>query len=560
MSRYGRRSSIEIDPVYLVFALILGLWALLLLVFHAYNPFRGHLYWWNLNPWWMLGSGMFIVCGIIRLIKSLDSSYLNILDHIAGFLAIAGFVMAVWNIFTYSPSVMIGLRNETQYQTAEVPLPITDFRVSSYAEASENFSTQNPDARFHIQNLNYVRDQWVAEYGPLGFWNTWGLHTQGFYEYNSLVSPNPVFVPNEMPFAEQGIGGNSLRVRIAKRDPFAFYEDALFAPDPDFPGRYMTVVTLTKRHGMSRVPYISNVVVIHLDNRPDEWLTPEQASVDPRFVGLQITPEWLASMRAAAYGYTHGLRDAMFRRTGLLQVQISSTNAENTPPYHLRSGNDMYWVTPLSPYKTPSFKALAWQQSNVLNAPTYIWMVPGGNAFSGIDALVSKIKTAEGHPEDIVWVTNNAGTLSGEIDVLEMLPITHNNQLYFVGYAALGSKPQKTRMYVTVRASDGVVMQNQFSVAEVNDWLKGPNDLAALTPNAQTDVVTDITNTGLDLSGYSTQELWELLDNVTDEIRKRGAGDGLMSGPFGKMSYENDDDLYSLARSIAIELFTRNFK
>jgi hypothetical protein len=550
---YGRsRSGFEIDPVYATAGILCAAWWILTFVFHAYDPFRSFLYWWNVNPWMMISLNMIFVLGGIALAK-LDS--IGFLETVFLFAAAAGVVMGIWNIATYDASVMVGLRQETVYDFQDNPLAITDLRPASYAEAGANFGTQNPDARFELQNINYVRDQWVSEYGPKGFWNAWKFPTQGFYEYNPLVSPNPNFVPNPMQFAEQGIAGNSLRVRIARKDPFAYYEDALFAPDPDFPGKYMTVVTLTRRHGMSRVPYVSNVVVIHLDNR-EEWLTAEQASIDPRFVGLQIVPEWLIGKKAAALGYTHGVSDAIFHRTDLVQVQVSSTNDENSPPYHLRSGDQMYWVTPLSPYNTPSFKALAWQESNQINAPTKVWIVPDGKAYPGVDALVSTIKITDGHPSDIKWVINNGGTLSGEIEILEMLPVTHNNTLYFVGYAALGSKPQKTRMFVAIRPSDSQVMQDMMSVAEVNAWLKGTTDLGVLTPDKTPEAPT----TGLDLTGYSTQELWDLLDQVTDEIRKRGDNGGTFSAPMFNVSYGNDGDLYSLYANILKELWARNFK
>lgn len=477
----------------------------------------------------------------------------NFFDTVCGIIGVLGIIWFIWNMITYDARVMIALRAETQYVPAEVPLNITDFRVSSYGEAQTNFKTQNPDARFQIGNMNYIGDRWIAEFGPKGFWNSFKYPTQGFYEYNPSVNKNPQYIENSMTFAENGIAGNSLRVLIAKRDPFAYYDKALFALDPDYPGTYMAVVSLTKRRGLDAVPYVSNVVIIH-KNGLTEWLEPYQASTDIRLAGLQIVPEWLEFMRVNAYGFKHGVWDSMVYHTDQVQVQTSSTNEENTPPFHMRSGDNMYWVTPMSPYDTPSLVGLAWQQSNDINGPIYVWTVPNRQAYPGVDAMTATIKNSSGHPSDVKWLINNGGTLSGETEILEMLPVGHNGQLYFVGYAALGSNPQQTRLFATIRASDSVVMQDQFTISEVNTWLQSTNDISVLKPDAeQTTVTTD----QLDLSVYSTDQLWDLFNQIMEEIRKRGSTGGNIMAPFKNISYNDDSDLYGLAGSILKEIFSR---
>ena len=259
-------------------------------------------------------------------------------------------------------------------------------------------------------------------------------------------------------------------------------------------------------------------------------------------------------MRVSAYGYQHGVWDSMVYHTDQVQVQTSSTNEENTAPYHMRSGDNMFWVTPMSPYDTPSFVGLAWQQSNDINGPIYVWRVPDRQAYPGIDALTATIKNSSGHPSDVKWLINNGGTLSGETEILEMLPVGHNGQLYFVGYAALGSNPQQTRLFATIRASDSVVMQDLLTAGEVNTWLGGTNELSVLNPTAE----AVVTSESLDLSGYSTDQLWDLLDQIMEEIRKRGSTGGNLTAPLNnKISFDSDSDLYAIARSILQEIFSR---
>ena len=550
-------SSSSVSGVYTGFAILVVAWWILVGLFHAYDPFRSYLYWWNVNPVAMISLNMIFIFGGVALGKAWasdagDDSF-NFFDTVCGIIAALGVVWFIWNMVTYDARVMVALRAETQYLPAEVPINITEFRVSSYAEAQTNFKTQNPDARFQIGKMNYIGDRWIAEFGPKGFFNSIKYPTQGFYEYNPMVNKNPQFINNPMTFAEEGIAGNSLRVLIAKRDPFAYYKKALFAADPDNPGKYMAIVSLTKRRGMDAVPYVSNVVIIHYDGR-QEWLDPYQASQDPRLNGLQIIPEWLEYMRVSAYGYQHGVWDSMVYHTDQVQVQTSSTNEENTAPYHMRSGDNMFWVTPMSPYDTPSFVGLAWQQSNDINGPIYVWRVPDRQAYPGIDALTATIKNSSGHPSDVKWLINNGGTLSGETEILEMLPVGHNGQLYFVGYAALGSNPQQTRLFATIRASDSVVMQDLLTAGEVNTWLGGTNELSVLNPTAE----AVVTSESLDLSGYSTDQLWDLLDQIMEEIRKRGSTGGNLTAPLNnKISFDSDSDLYAIARSILQEIFSR---
>ncbi|QQG41256.1 MAG: hypothetical protein HYV90_03725 [Candidatus Woesebacteria bacterium] len=558
MSYYSSRRDFDLSDyaVYLVFAAITVVWWMLVGLFHAYDPFRSYLYWWNVNPVAMITSTMVFTIGGMAAIKAMSADFgngdFNFFDWVCTFIAVIGIVWGVWNMVTYDARVMIALRSETHYVESEMPLNITEIRPSAFAEAQANFNTQNPDARFKIGQISYVHDQWITEYGPSGFWNSLDYPTQGFFWYDPRINPNPQYVPNQMVFAENGIAGNSLHVLIAKRDPFAYYEKVLYTPDSDADGRYMAVISLVKRRGFDAVPYISNVVVIHSGGR-QEWLTVNEALEDPRFVGLQIIPEWFEKMLVNAYGYSHGLSDAIFHRTGLVEVQESSTDAENTPPFHMRAGDTMYWVTPVSPLNTPSMTALAWQRSNDINGPVYIWHVPEGKAYPGVDALVATIKTTSGHPNDIVWLINNNGTLSGEIEVLEMLPVAHNGKLYFVGYAALGSKPLHTRMFVTIRAEDSVVMQDLDSVQAVNAWLQGPGELSQIAPNQLPVENTD----SLDLSKYSTDELWKLLNQIINEIQKRGNTGGLMAAPPVSISYQNDSELNKLAWRIVKEIWNR---
>jgi hypothetical protein len=546
------------DSSYTEYAWFFGLgvvWWVLVGLFHAYDPFRGYLYWWNVNPVSLIALNMIWFGGGIALFRmgAAESGYgnFNIFDRICAIVGVVGFVWFMVNLITYTPKVMIALRNENFYKQVEAPITITDLRVSSYAEAQTNFRTQNPDARFQIGTLTYVRDRWVAEYGPKGLFNLYRFPTQGLYEYDPMASRNPTYVQNPMPFAERGLLGNGLRAQIGQRDPFAYYDKVLYAQDPDFPGQYMAVVSLTKCRGvLTPVPYVSNVVLIHQDGR-QEWLTATEASADQRLDGLQLIPEWLEYNRISAYGYTHGVWDALFTHTDQVQVQTSSTNEENGAPFHLRGEDGMYWVTPMSPYNTPSFVGLAWQKSGDINGPIYIWRVPQKQAYPGVDALSATIKNSEGHPSDVKWLINNNGTLSGETEILEMLPVGHNGQLYFVGYAAMGSNPQQTRMFVTIRPTDSVVLKDLFTITEVNNWLQGSYDLPPLT----TAVSNQAESTGqLDLSDYSTSELWKLLNQVINEIQNRDLKGGTIGMTSNQMSYQSSAELYKLAGRIVWEL------
>jgi hypothetical protein len=434
-------------------------------------------------------------------------------------------VWLLWLLLS-GPIMLIGLYARTLYQPATALIPLTASRPVSYAEARENFKNQNPDTRFAPGDLDYVNEHWVAEFGPNGgldLFNKLIYPSQGFFLYDPAGVDKVQIVRQVMPFAENGLLWNSAEFFIRQHDPFVEFHEILYVQDGQ--GGYMAMISLLKRTGWRRVPYVAQIALVHADGRA-EWLTPAQAEADPRLVGVQIEPEWLAAQKTEAYGWRNGFWAGFITRQGRVSVQRSSINAENSAPYHLGSTLGMFWYTPYGPLGKDSLKGIMMQASNDIDGPVYVWELPGDQAYQGIDALATEIKAAPSHPADVNWLRVSQGdegeVRSGDTDVIELLPAPRLEGgrvvLYFTGFVAI-DPPTRTRFYVIINAETREVLQDVYSVADVNAWLRG--ELALQPQRRGQDTVAPLPASGLDLTSLTTPQLLDLLSAVVEELKRR---------------------------------------
>jgi hypothetical protein len=429
-------------------------------------------------------------------------------------------VWLLWAIIS-EPIMLKGLYERTDYQPVEALVPLTESRAVSYAEARENFKNQNPDTRFVPGDLDYVNEHWVAEFGPVGLLNSLIYPSQGFFLYDPAAVDKVQIVRQKMPFAENGLLWNSAGFFIRQHDPFVEFHEVLYVQDGQ--GGYMAMISLLKRAGLARVPYVAEIALVHSDGTA-EWLTPSQAEADPRLLGVQIVPEWLAYKKVEAYGWRNGISTGLFTRRGRVEVQRSDINEENSPPYHLASTQGMLWYTPFGPYNKDSLKGIMMEASGDIDGPIYLWELPGDQAYQGVDALATEIKAAPNHPADVNWLRVSYGeeseVRSGDTDLIELLPAPRQEGervvLYFTGFVAI-DPPTRTRFYVIINAETREVLQDVYSVDEVNAWLRGERQL----PVQRGGQVTAPSDSGLNLSEMTRDELLDLLDAIIAELRKR---------------------------------------
>ncbi len=447
--------------------------------------------------------------------------------RVKAFGMLAGAVlMPLWVMWTIiSGAIMMrGLYERTVYEPVAALAPLTESRAVSYAEARENFRNQNPDTRFAPGDLDYVNGHWVAEFGPNGGFdllNKLIYPSQGFFLYNPAEVDKVQIVRQEMPFAEDGLLWNSVAFFVQQHDPFVEFHEVLYVQDGQ--GGYMAMVSLIKRSGWARVPYVAEIGLIHADGRA-EWLTPAQAQADARLEGVQIEPEWLAAMKTEAYGWRNGIWAGMITRQGRVSVQQSSINDENSAPYHLVSAEGMMWYTPFGPLNKDSLKGIMMEASSVIDGPVYVWELAGDQAYQGVDALATEIKAAPNHPADVNWLRVSQGEAgevrSGDTDVIELLPAPRQEDgrvvLYFTGFVAI-DPPTRTRFYVIINAETREVLQDVYSVADVNAWLRGELTLGVQSRGQGAAAV----GSGVNLEEMSEAELLDLLEAVVEELRRR---------------------------------------
>jgi hypothetical protein len=286
-----------------------------------------------------------------------------------------------------------------------------------------------------------------------------------------------------MPYAEGGWLWNSDVVWIYNKDPFSQFSEIIYVEDPDT-GGYLGVVSLIKRRGLVRVPYVAKVMLIHGNGRY-EWLTPEQAEKDPRLENIQLTPEWLAKRKCLAYGWREGPFTATFTKKGRIDVQSSVINTENAAPYHLETDEGMMWYTPFAPRQKESLKGMCMEASGEIGGSVSLWQLPGDQAWKGVDALATQIKAAP-RPRDINWLrvssVEGGEARSGDTDIIELLPCPREEDgkvvLYACGYVAF-DPPKTTRFYTTINIQTLEVLQDVYTADDINRWLQGE---VALSP------------------------------------------------------------------------------
>ncbi|MBN2147804.1 MAG: hypothetical protein JW726_10465 [Anaerolineales bacterium] len=499
-----------------ILAAVLLLWALLLPGLWPMSWFLFSIY---SNPiGWLL---LFVMLGVTVALATRLKLRVKAVGALVG-----AALMPLWVLWwIISGSVMLhGLYERTAYEPVATLVPLMETRAVSYAEAQENFKNQNPDTRFAPGDLDYVNGHWVAEFGPNGGFdllNKLIYPSQGFFLYDPAGVDKVQIVRQKMPFAENGLLWNSAEFFVRQHDPFVEFHEVLYVPDGN--SDYMAMISLIKRAGWARVPYVAEIGLIHSDGSA-EWLAPEEAEADPRLEGIQIEPEWLAAKKTEAYGWRNGIWAGLITRQGRVSVQRSAINEENSAPYHLVSADGMMWYTPFGPLNKDSLKGIMMEPSNVIDGPVYVWELPGDQAYQGVDALATEIKAAPNHPADVNWLRVSQGeeseVRSGDTDVIELLPAPRleNDRvvLYFSGYVAI-DPPTRTRFYVIINAETREVLQDVYSVAEVNAWLRGELTLGVQHGGQQGAAA----GSGVNLAELSEQELLDLLQAVVEELRRR---------------------------------------
>ncbi len=435
----------------------------------------------------------------------------------------------VFVLVIQGPVTRYGLYLHTEYLPNDTLVAQDETRDVPYTVAATNFVGTNPDAMSQPGDLDYVQKKWIASIDPKGFWNRLAKDSKGFFVYDPDSSDKVVRIIQTMPFAENGWWWNSSAWFVKSKAYFSEFHEVLYVQDPES-GETIAVISLIKRQGFSRYPYVDSVMIVHSNGRV-EHLTVEQAEADPRLTDIALKPEWLANEEVRAYGYRYGVLNAVFTRQGRIQVQTSSVNDENSAPFHLATQNGNMWVTPYSPLKATSLLGIASTSSHDVNGPVYIWQLPEGQAYLGADRLASLVEGAPSH-RNINWFRSSstddgAKITCGNMTVLEMIPVVRaepdGNHLYFLGYTSTAPNSVIVSFYTIVDPKTQTVYKDIMSDGEVEAWLRGEFELQPVS--SETDTV-DVAPAGECVFSeafetQSTGDLFDLVDSILNEIEIR---------------------------------------
>lgn len=391
-----------------------------------------------------------------------------------------------------------------------------------YTVASTNFGSTNPDSRTAPGDLDYVQGKWIASVNPSGIWNPIMLPTQGFFLYDPDRVDKVVRIVQAMPYAEGGFFFNSATYFVRTKAYFAQFTEILYVQD-EKNGEVFAVMSLIKRAGFNRYPYVANIMIVHGDGRY-EMLTTAQAEADLRLSEIALKPEWLQAMEVKAYGYRYGALKGLFSRLGRIDIQSSSVNSENKPPYHMETPYGNYWYTPFSPRGSEGLIGIAMSPSHDIDGPTYIWQLPVGQAYGGADFMTSLIEGSPAH-RNYTWYRETAESKCGNMIVLEIIPLIRNengvNRLYFLGYVSMAPKSVEVIFYSIVDPATQTVYQDLQTPAQVNSWLRGEFELQ---PQVEVETVTTTPAMEIcteNLNSKSTDDLITIINNILRELVER---------------------------------------
>lgn len=429
-------------------------------------------------------------------------------------LGIAGLLVGIFS----HQLMLMGLYHDTEYVLDDKVIPVNDMRPVSYSEALRSFENRNPENQYGPSDLDYVRGRWVSVMAPTVPFNQFFYGNKGVFIYEPNKEDKVTTFYQSTAYSEKGLFHTSYDNPIMWHNRWAEYHEIIYIEDFEN-GGFMGVVSLISRHGFFRVPYVSEVGIIHADGSA-EWLTPAEAVADSRLSGVQLAPEWLVEKRVEAYGWRENFFSVLVSGTGRIQVQSSTINSENSAPYLMSTHNGSMWFVPYGPLDKLSMTGIMYSPARSLNNRMVVWALPPGQAYQGMDDLANEIKGVP-RSTSVNWVrVSNAGSSgevrSGDTDIIELLPIARhegsNITVYFVGYVST-DPPTTTKFYVIINPATGAVYRDVQTLAELNRWIDGDFEL----PIQSKGTVTSTT----EYSGYTTQQLWDALHAITAELERR---------------------------------------
>lgn len=437
------------------------------------------------------------------------------------FVAILVGVLWIGWLIIQKPLMYAELYKNTVYEVDSDLVEQSSIRDIPYTVASTNFTNTNPDSKTGPGDLDFVNGKWIASVNPTNIWNKFSMPTQGFFQFDPSSADEVVKIVQQMPYAEGGFFGNSETFYVRSKDYFSEFSEILYVQDPENK-EVFAIVSLMKRAGFSRYPYVSSVMIIHGDGNYEN-LTIKEAEADPRLKGIALKPEWLMEQEVIAYGYRYGV-GVIFSRDGRIELQSSNVNDENKPPFHIETKNGNYWYTPYSPLVSKGLKGIAMSASHDIDGPVYIWQLPANQAYGGADFMTSLIEGSPAH-RDYAWYRQTGETKCGNITVLEMVPVIreepNGNKLYFLGYVSTAPNSVEVLFYSIVDPESQVVYEDMTTPAEVNSWLRGDFELK---PQTETDQI-EISTTGVcsieDIGSQLTEDLIKMIDNILAELERR---------------------------------------
>lgn len=476
----------------------------------------------NIHPVaWLLGTSAIVVL-VIAAVRNESGDDSGIQFFVGFILALA---WLLWVIFQ-GPVMLTTLYDNTEYVKSDLIVQNT-IRDVPYTVASTNIFGTNPESRTGPGDLDYVKGAWIASVDPKG-WNVITMPAQGFFLYDPRSKDKVVTISQEMPYAEGGLFFNSATYFVRSKKFFAEFTEILYVRVDDT-DEVIGVISLIKRHGIARWPYVANVLVVHGDGQRPEILTVNQAESDPRLEGVALRPEWIKAQEVEAYGYRFGAIKGLLSRTGRIQIQKSSVNDENTPPFHLSTPDGYFWYTPFSPLRSESLIGLAMASSHDVDGPVYMWTLPKGQAYPGADFMVA---TIEGKHKQYAWYRQTEDSKCGNMTVLEMVPVIRSedgvNKLYFLGYVSTAPKSVEVLFYSIIDPETGVVYEDLQTADQVNFWLQNEEyDLMPIGEYEMTHPVegtpevscVEVSSEGLE--ERSTNDLMQIIFQVINELGRR---------------------------------------
>lgn len=383
------------------------------------------------------------------------------------------------------------------------------------------------DAQHHLGDMDPIdtggQIDWVAPRVPTGAWNYFFGQTDGL---QIVYSDGNVETVHQSMVCGEGMAlWGDITWAMQVKNYWAEYPEIYYLK---VDGEVLGIAPYVRYvyHFPVRVPVWGGVMVVHANCRVED-LSPAQAMADPRFTGQRLYPEKMAKAIADAWGYRGGVANAWFGHHD--QTEVPTIEGEdNQMPYLVSNEDGPAWFVGFEPYG-PAYSIFKIMYADAHNGKLSLYNVPSGKG------IVSPNKAAgyvRGAFPNYTWNVKSDDGESGTILAIEPKPMVKDGTLYWQVSITSTDYANVSKTAFLNGDDDSVVYVE--SIAEMRQFMDGVisgHPAAAASTNTQSPDVTVAPQTqpatlpaDSDLKNLSVEELLQLLEQITEELKTRDLG------------------------------------